>query len=319
MLTLAIPVYRNEASIPDLLEAIAVVAKCVPDDFEAVFVVDGSPDRCYEILQALLPDCGFRSQLVLLSRNFGSFAAIRVGLEHGEGQRFAVMAADLQEPPALVLEMDAALRERPVDVVVGAREARDDPWTDRMFSHIFWRLYRRFVVPEMPPGGVDVFACNRVFRDTLLSMEERQSSLVAQIFWLGFRRTTVTYRRRRREHGRSTWTFAKKLTYLLDSIFAFTDLPIRVLIAVGGGAVLLLGLLGITAFLSRILGLIEVPGYTMILLVTSFVGAVNLLALGIVGAYAWRGYENSKQRPIAIAMAAERFAPATVEIEEKGI
>ena len=106
MLTLVIPVYRNEGSIPDLVRAVAGIASQVPDGFECVFVVDGSPDRSYERLRDLLPEAPFSSQLVLLSRNFGSFAAIRVGLETGGGDRFAVMAADLQEPPELVVESD---------------------------------------------------------------------------------------------------------------------------------------------------------------------------------------------------------------------
>ncbi|WP_273505751.1 glycosyltransferase family 2 protein [Fulvimarina manganoxydans] len=313
MLTLVIPVYRNEGSIPDLVRAIAGIAARCPEGFECVFVVDGSPDRSYERLRDLLPDAPFAAKLVLLSRNFGSFAAIRVGLETGEGDRFAVMAADLQEPPELVTEMDETLRGGNVDVVVGAREAREDPWRDRTLSAIFWRLYRRFVVPDMPPGGVDVFACNRIFRDTLLSMEERQSSLVAQIFWLGFRRATVTYKRRKRIHGRSAWTFAKKLNYLLDSIFAFTDLPIRLLIGIGGAAVLTLGAIGLTAFFARLLGFIDVPGYTMSIIVTSFVGSVNLLGLGIIGAYAWRAYENTKQRPIAIPMSIKSFPGSAPE------
>lgn len=313
MLTLVIPVYKNEGSIPDLVEAVERLSRAKDGAFEAVFVVDGSPDRSYALLRDRLATAEMRSQLIALSRNFGSFAAIRTGLQHGRGTRFAVMAADLQEPPELVLEMDAALRTGAYDVVVGAREARDDPWADRTLSTLFWRAYKRFVVPEMPVGGVDVFACNAQFRDTLLAMEERQSSLVAQIFWLGFRRGTVTYRRRKREHGTSAWTFRRKLAYLLDSIFAFTDLPIRVLITGGGLAVGLLGLLGLTVLVSRLAGLIEVPGYTMGILVTAFIGAVNLFALGIVGAYAWRAYENTKQRPIAIPREALSFSPGEAQ------
>lgn len=209
MLTLVIPVYRNEGNLPDLLVAIAGVNTQLDNDLEVVFVVDGSPDRCYEILREKLPSQPFRSKLILLSKNFGSFMAIRTGLQNGSGDRFAVMAADLQEPPELVLEMNRVLLGQDTDVVVGVREGRQDPWGSRMASYLFWGLYRRYVIPEIPPGGVDMFACNRAFRDTLLTLDERHSSLIAQIFWLGYRRKVVTYTRQERVHGTSAWTLRK--------------------------------------------------------------------------------------------------------------
>src|SRR5688572_13948482 len=127
MLSLVIPVYRNEASLPDLLDAVEGLHRALDGAMETVFVVDGSPDRSYAILREELARRPIRSKLVLLSRNFGAFSAVRCGLAHGEGQRYAVMAADLQEPPELVAQMDAALREGDVDVVVGVRESRGDP------------------------------------------------------------------------------------------------------------------------------------------------------------------------------------------------
>lgn len=307
MLTLVIPVYKNEGSLPDLLAAIEGLNSKLAGDFEAVFVVDGSPDRCYEILREALPRQQFESQLVLLSRNFGSFAAIRVGLEKGRGQRFAVMAADLQEPPELVLEMNAALLGGECDVVLGVREARMDPFFSRLASRIFWNLYRRYVVSSMPEGGVDVFGCNKVFRDTLLTLDERHSSLVAQIFWLGFRRHTISYTRQKREHGKSAWTFSKKVNYMMDSVFAFTDLPIRLLTRLGGATTVLAAAFGLTVTLARLAGLITVSGYAMTINVIVFLGAANLFGLGIVGSYAWRTYENTKARPLAIPMRTESF------------
>jgi polyisoprenyl-phosphate glycosyltransferase len=310
LLTLVIPVYKNEQSLPDLLAAIELLSGQLNGAMETVFVVDGSPDRCFEILRRELPNRSFKSRLVLLARNFGSFAAIRTGLQHGEGERFAVMAADLQEPPELVLEMDRVLRAGEVDVVVGVREARNDPLLSGISARTFWALYRRYVVPEMPPGGVDVFGCNRVFRDTLLQLRESHSSLVSQIFWLGFRRTTVPYVRRARAHGTSAWTFHKKVNYLMDSVFAFTDLPIRMLIRTGALGATAAALFGLVVIAGRLAGSITVPGYAMTAILIVFFSALNLLSLGIVGSYAWRAYENTKARPLAIALRVERFDPA---------
>ena len=310
MLSLVIPVYKNEGSLPDLLAAVEALHGQLRGELETVFVIDGSPDRCYEILRAELPRRALKTRLVLLARNFGSFAAIRTGLAHGSGERFAVMAADLQEPPELVLEMDRLLRGGEVDVVVGVRESRQDPLLASLPARIFWALYRRYVVPEMPPGGVDMFGCNRAFRDTLLQLNESHSSLIAQIFWLGFRRATVPYVRQARAHGVSAWTFRKKVNYLMDSVFAFTDLPIRVLIRVGALGSAAAAAFGLVVIVGRLIGTITVPGYAMTAILIVFFSALNLLSLGIVGSYAWRAYENTKARPLAVALRVESFNDA---------
>lgn len=140
MLTLVIPVYCNESNLPSLLPAISSMSEQLNDALEVVFVVDGSPDRCYEILRDTLSTQRFGSQLILLSKNFGSFMAIRTGLQYGTGSRFAVMAADLQEPPELVIEMNRLLLNDQADVVVGVRENRNDPWLSKLSSSLFWGL-----------------------------------------------------------------------------------------------------------------------------------------------------------------------------------
>ena len=304
MLSIIIPVYRNEESIADLLTTIKNTGQKFHNNFEVVFVVDGSPDRSYELLRTQLPGLFFTSKLILLTRNFGSFAAIRMGLEHASGEYYAVMAADLQEPPEVVFEMEKILKdqEHPADVVIGIRNERNDPFLNKISSTIFWGLYRKFVIKDIPPNGVDVFGCNRAFRDTLLTLDERHSSLIAQIFWLGFRRKTVAYTRQKRVYGKSAWTLEKKISYLSDSIFAFTDLPIRWLIRIGMTGAILIASLGFVVLMAKLLGLIAVPGYTVIILVMSFIGAINLFGLGVVGSYAWRAYENTKHRPIAIPL-----------------
>lgn len=302
MLTLIIPVYKNEESIDDLLITVEHLFNQISDEIEAVFVVDGSPDRCYEKLKEKLPEYEFSYQLVLLSRNFGSFSAIRAGLKIGNGDYFAIMAADLQEPPELVMAMYKSLTEHETDIVIGTRESRNDPFLTRVPADIFWWLYRRYVVSEVPAGGVDVFACNRKFRNTLLKMKESHSSLIAQVFWLGFRRKNINYIRQKRKYGKSAWTFQKKVNYLLDSVFAFTDLPIKILIKVGLTGILIAMILGIAVGLGRAIGIINVPGYTMTVIVIMFFGALNLFSLGLVGSYAWRAYENTKRRPLAVIL-----------------
>lgn len=156
--------------------------------------------------------------------------------------------------------------------------------------------------PRCRPGGVDVFACNRPFRDELLKLDERHSSLIAQIFWLGYRRKAVPYRRLRRQHGTSGWTFRKKVNYVFDSVFAFTDLPIRLLIRVGGITAFLSLMFSIILVFLRYAGEVDVPGYVAIMLALVFFGSLNMFGLGIVGTYAWRTYENTKRRPLHVVL-----------------
>jgi glycosyltransferase involved in cell wall biosynthesis len=305
--SLIIPVYKNELNITDLLEAMRKMNSTLENDLEVVFVVDGSPDKSYELLKESLPKEKFKSKLVSLARNFGSFAAIRTGLQIATGKCFAVMAADLQEPPELAIEFFRTLKSEPVDVAIGTRDGRDDPFFSQMASNLFWNFYKKFVVTDMPTGGIDVFGCNKAFRDSLLKLDESHSSLIAQIFWLGFRRKQVYYKRLERQQGISAWTFKKKVNYMMDSIFSFTDLPIKMLTRIGGFGIVVFGLLGMITFISRLIGIITVPGYTAMFLAVGFFGAINLFGLGIIGSYAWRTYENTKARPLSVCLSIEDF------------
>jgi glycosyltransferase involved in cell wall biosynthesis len=309
--SVVIPVYRNEASIPELIAALSAAGEEMQrrfgEELEAVFVVDGSPDGSHASLERELPGASFPSVLLRHSRNFGAFAAIRSGLAAARGEYCGVMAADLQEPPELMLQFLDAMRRGECDVVVGRREGREDPPLGRLASGLFWRLYRAFVIPELPEGGVDAFGCTRGFRDELLRLEESNSSLVGLVYWLGFRRGEVTYARRSRRHGKSSWTLRKKVTYLFDSVFSFTDLPIRMLMTGGLIGLVTASLMGAIVLVGRLLGTIQVPGYTATALLVMFFGALNAFGLGIIGTYAWRAFENTKRRPLALVMDARAF------------
>ena len=152
MLSLVIPVYNNRENLPRLLRELESFSALLPARLEVVFVVDGPTDGSLEYLETHLPEWRVSSRLVELSRNFGSFPAITAGLQQASGKYMVVMAADLQEPPALALEFHRILAADEADVVFGVRSARSDPWWSRWLSNGFWRLYRRFVVRDMPRG-----------------------------------------------------------------------------------------------------------------------------------------------------------------------
>jgi len=298
--SIVIPVYKNEESIFRLLRSLAEINKQLSGNMEAVFVIDGSPDNSYSLLKSKIEEMDFSAQIIAHSRNFGSFPAIRTGLMVAKGQFFSVMAADLQEPPELTLQFFNELTKNECDVVIGTRDTRHDPWISRLTSNLFWWFYRRFVVQDMPKGGVDVFGCNLTFKNHLVGLTESRSSLIALIFWLGFRRHYISYDRQVRQEGKSSWTMKKKVDYMMDSLFSFTDYPIKLLIRTGFIGSVLSFLVGSFIALSRLTGYIHFPGYSAIMVTLLFIFSVNLLSLGVVGAYAWRGYENSKRRPLSI-------------------
>lgn len=297
--SLVIPVYKNAENIDDLITAVESLNK-VTGGLEVVFVIDGSPDDSGLLLMQMRERFSFAYQIIFHSRNFGSFTAIRTGLSHARGKTIAVMAADLQEPPELVIKLFKVLESNKADVVFGKREHRDDgAWND-VASNLFWWAYRKLVMKDMPKGGVDIFACTQKVAQAVLSICEPNSSLIAQLFWVGYRREFVGYTRKARQKGSSGWSFMRRLWYMVDSIVSFTDFPIMM--------VLWLGILGcVTSFtfggvvlVARVLGMIDVAGYTGIVVLVSFSVSLLLAVQGVLGLYLWRTFENTKSRPLGL-------------------
>ena len=298
--SIIVPVYQNEDSIPKLLINLSTLSEKLNHDLEVIFVIDGSMDKSQDLLVIGCQDMKFKSKIIIHSKNFGSFAAITTGLKYDNSEYSSTYSADCQEPTSLIENFYEILEKDKVDVVFGQRLERQDNILSKIFSNLFWKIYRATIDSDMPKGGVDIFGCNRAFRNELVKLEESRSSLIALAFWLGFERRTVKYSRLAREAGKSTWTFRKKLNYFLDSLFSFTDLPIRVLLGGGAIGVILSLVLGSVILILSLYGDIKVPGYSPTVLLILFFGALNIFGIGLVGSYAWRAYENSKKRPNAV-------------------
>jgi polyisoprenyl-phosphate glycosyltransferase len=305
--SIVVPIYRNEETIVPLLERLRELAESLETPPEVVFVVDGSPDGSWLLLRRLLRDSTLRAQLLAHSRNFGSFAAIRTGLSAAHGRFVAVMAADLQEPPELVLAFFEALHSGEYDVAVGRRTGRSDPFLSSLVARMVWRLLRRIVHKEIPSGGVDIFACTSEVADELVALRESHSSLVGLLYWLGFRRIEVPYHRLPRSGGQSGWTVGRRTRYLLDSVFSFTNIPILLLTTIGLVGAFVTATAAIVILIARLTGQITVAGYTPVILALLLSTFTLLFAIGIVGAYVWRTYENSKGRPPSVVMSHELF------------
>ena len=295
--SLVVPVYNNADSLRDLINEITRLALSFDHDFEAIFVVDGGTDNSNDRLAELTVDLPYRTVVVEHSRNFGSFSAIRTGLHVSEGEIIAVRSADLQEPNALIEELFSTVKRGACEIALGVRQGRNDALHRRVGAGVFWSLYRRYVQPQMPKGGVDVFACTRCVRDALLELREANSSLVGLLIWLGYPFAVVPYVRLQRVHGKSEWSLDKLVDYMSDSAFAFSRTPIKVVRWLGilGTALGVLG--GIVLVLLRLTGSNVETGYTPIMLAILVMGSLNLAAIGVLGSYIWRVFENTKRRP----------------------
>lgn len=305
--SVVVPVYKNRDTIAELVDRLSALATRLDRPLEGIFIVDGSPDDSADVLRGALADAPLRARVLILSRNFGSFSAIRVGLTHARGDYLAVMAADLQEPVDVVEEFFALLSAGECDIAIGERVGRDDPAVDSAGSRAYWSLYRRFVNPDFPPGGVDVFGCTREVAQTLTRFTERNTSLVGLLFWLGYRRRLVPYVRSPRPNGKSGWTFRKKLRYLFDSVYAFTDLPILLLQTIGGIGLLASIIFGVIVLGAYATGRITESGYTPLIITILASTSALLIGLGVVGSYVWRAYENGQARPVALVARVEEF------------
>ncbi len=298
LVSVVVPVYHNSASLPDLLVRFQALAKKNPSDhFEFVFVDDGSRDDSFTVLQALaLRDP--RVRIIKLSRNFGSTAAILAGLAHARGEAVAAIAADLQDPPEIIDDMLARWRAGS-KVIVATRDSRGDPPLTALLAAGFYKLFRRFAIGTMPPGGFDFFLIDRQVCDLINGIKEKNTYLMGLILWLGFAPVVLHYHRQRREnrYGHSMWTLAKKLKYFADSFVAFSYMPVRLASLLGLSLSVLGGLYALSIIIMRLVSGVQVEGWTSLMVVLLLTSGVQLLMTGILGEYLWRNLEEARKRP----------------------
>lgn len=215
----------------------------------------------------------------------------------------------MQEPLSLAKEAFLALNAGECDICFGVRATRDDPTVSKWLSNIFWWAYRRFILPDVPAGGADFFACNRKVRDTIAGLAEKNSFFVGLLFWMGFTRKFIAYERTARRRGKSSWSLRKKAGYFLDSLFNFSALPITALFFLGTAGMAIATVLGILVIIAKVSGLIEIHGYAATATMICFFGGVQAMGFAILGQYVWRSFENSTRRPLDILVDSQFFLP----------
>jgi glycosyltransferase involved in cell wall biosynthesis len=299
--SVVIPVYKNENTVGELFDTLEMISVELGEPVQVVFVDDGSPDNAKIHILQRAQKTNLEVRLISHTRNFGSFPAIRTGLQNATGDFIGVVSADLQEPPALLISFFKKLEDESLDIVFGSRASRSDPLINQSLSKVYWTLYRLVLNREIPNNGVDIFACRREVANVVNGLKENNTSLIGLLFWVGFKKGFQEYDRLPRREGKSSWTFKNKFKYMADSVFSFSDLPIRIIRFLGFFGTLLSLSIGFFLLFASLRGNIEVPGYAPIMLAILFSNSAVLVALGILGSYLWRTFQNTQMRPSSIS------------------
>lgn len=295
-ISVVIPVYYNQDNLRPLYADMS--AKLLNHDeyeWEIVMVNDGSKDESYVVMKELA-EKDKRIKIYSLSRNFGSHAAILCGLSKCTGDCAVVKAADLQEPTEMVLEM-AERWQKGNNVVLAVRKDRQEGKGQTLFANLYYWLVRKAALPDMPRGGFDVYLLDRKVINVLMQLDEKNSALTGQILWSGFRTEKIYYTRLQREIGKSRWTLRKKIRLVTDTLFSFSTLPITIVSVIGTLSCFGAAAWAVLVLIFKLLGLIDVSGWTTLFIFNLLSFGIIMLTLGILGGYLWRAFDASRNRP----------------------
>lgn len=308
-ISVVLPAYNESESIGATIDRIVRVSVADPrlgNRLELVVVVDGSTDGTAE-LAAQHIEGRLNGMVIELAKNVGSHAAIRCGLEAAHGDIVVVLAADGQDPPEMLPEMIAAF-DSGVDVVWGRRQSRDhDPFFTRILATGYYRLFRMLTGYDYPSSGIDVMAVSRRVADLVHGFGERNASVFLIVFNLGFQQQVVDYERGERLAGESGWSLRKRIRLAIDMLTSFSAAPIRLLSLIGvsiGAAGVVFGLI---TLVRGLLGRIPVSGWASLMVISSLMSGVTLVAIGFLGEYVWRTLDEVRARPLYVEAQRQTF------------
>jgi glycosyltransferase involved in cell wall biosynthesis len=295
-LSVLTPAFNEADSLPALHARLTDAMRRLNLDWEWLIIDDHSRDGTFDAVRRLAAQDP-RVRGLRFARNLGSHVAITCGLHHVRGDAAVMMAADLQDPPETIAAMIERWRAG-AQVVWAVRRQQPGERAHAGFAAVYYWVMRHVVgMKEMPARGADFFLVDRVVIDAFRQFPERNVSVLALLTWIGFRQEYIEYDKQPRVAGKSGWTLARKIKLVIDSVTAFSDLPIRlalyggIALAVLSPVILLAGVLWTQAVASPML-------YLLIgLAVVVGLSGVQLIALGLVGAYVWRAYDEARRRP----------------------
>lgn len=302
--------YRSAAGLEEFHQRVSAAVSQITDDYELVFVDDGSPDDSLEAAKRILHS-EHRIRIVELSRNYGHHRAIMEGLRHVEGDLVFLIDCDLEEPPELFLElvrkMQSAPRQgEPPDVVYAVQQARKGRVFERFSGWLFYRLFNLLSPIKVPPDAMVARLMTRRYVEALKAHGESELFLLGLMGLAGFRQESVVAVKRHR--GSSSYVLRKRVASAMNAITSFSERPLWLVFALGL-SLSLLSLLAILYLIFRVtvLGIRGVPGWASLLVSVCFFGGINILCVGIVGLYLARVFMEVKRRPVIIKKVTSNF------------
>lgn len=300
MLSLVVPVYFNAGSLPKLFEKINEQRQKLKTelklDLEVIFVDDGSGDNSFEILSAFTASHPGWVRLIKLTRNFSSTNATHAGIMHAKGDAIMGMSADLQEPPELIYKAAQAWKKGH-KFVIGVRQKRHDPLFTKLYARLFYMLVRKWIISDYPKSGFDFLLLDRQYIP-YIERGGRYFNISIFTYWLGVKPEIIHYIRQKREHGKSRWSFFRKIQYSIDTLVGFSVVPLRITSGFGIIVSLISFFYGLWLIISRLfINDIPVPGYTSTIVIMTFLLGVAIFMLGLIGEYLWRIYSEVNGRP----------------------
>ena len=296
-LCIVIPVFNEAMALPLLGDRLTAALVGIPADIRILFVDDGSVDATAQTLAAIANNDA-RVRVIRLARNFGKEAAMTAGLDHADADAVVLIDADLQDPPELIRTFWTHF-EQGADVVYGVRASRaGESWLKRFTAATFYRLIDRMSDTPIPRDTGDFRLMSRRVVDALKQLRERHRFMKGLFGWVGFRQVAVRYHREPRAAGTSKFNFWRLWNFALEGITSFSTVPLR--IATYLGLMTAVGAFGYGALIigKTLLYGEAVRGYPSLMAVVLFLGGVQLVALGVIGEYLGRIYNESKHRPL---------------------
>ena len=294
-LSIIVPVYWNSDTLMLLYQDMKEKILHKLEEYEIVFVDDGSGDNSWEIMNQIR-EMDENVRLVRLSRNFGEHAAILAGLSVCTGDCAVTKQADLQEDSELILQLYEKWKEGN-KVVLAVRAERDESAVKKFFANLYYTLMRKLVVKDMPKGGFDCYLLDRQVIEVLLMLDEKNSALTLQVLWVGFKSDRVYFHRKNREIGKSRWTLSKKVKLVVDSMMSFSYFPVRFMSFLGSAYAIAAVVWGIVLVAQKVSGVEDMPGWTSLMVLMLFSFGVIMVMLGLLGEYIWRALDASRNRP----------------------
>jgi dolichol-phosphate mannosyltransferase len=299
LISVIVPFLNEEDCIEAFCGHIETVAQNKPYEIEVIFVDDGSTDSTVKKIQEFKFEHCKHIKAVSLSKNFGSHAAIRAGLQNADGDYFVFICADLQEPDDMVDVMYNNIVNG-LDVVKVEKITVKQDFIGRAFGLVTSALIRKYAVKDYGSGGISNIMFNKKVLLFLNENIESNTSIVLQIIDAGFKSVTVGMNYNSRSAGVSKWTFSKRIKLFIDSFVSFSFMPIR-LVSLVGILMFVIGVtLGIITVINRLINPDFVAGFATISSILLFGFGITNISLGIIAEYLWRTYDSSRRRPVFI-------------------